>query len=608
MTSSPRIFISYRRDDVSESASRLCENLRAHFGAREVFIDRDLSDGERFRQELAQRVQGCAVLLVVIGPAWLELGRRHKDANSLDYAHMEIGIALNNSIRIIPLLVRDAKMPTQQDLRALPPGIEPLAERQARRLSLDNWADDIPKLIVVLDEILGREPRTIAPAPLVRRGLGLAAGVWAAIVRHSFLAACALVLVVAGIAYLLTRPPPLMIYSSLPKLEQQRPTPRNRGDEKPTIVVSKATADMEWAMRLALRESGYKAGNFDVEYEALDASEEGGGSAVANAERADDENIAVYIGDFNSGESQESIPILSRARIAQISPSSTRTGLTTRDDRGDVDEPIRYYPRQPGYPNGYKNFVRLIPRDTVQARALLGLMVRDGCKKAVLINDNSPYGEALANNIRALNRIPAAGRGYVRFAFSQSVGPYGHYEHLVAQARDSRRQPDCFVYAGSRNPNAVEVVEAFARALPTAQLYGTDGLAVASFYDPDAHGLDAGFARRMKIMVPPHGGKEWGEFTAKYGRDPDHEDANPDPYAVYAYVSMQLALDAIRLSDGKPERIPDLLRNSTGGPDSPLGRFSITPAGDTTNSTYGVARIQDGELTTATRAPPLRSK
>ena len=51
---------------------------------------------------------------------------------------------------------------------------------------------------------------------------------------------------------------------------------------------------------------------------------------TANAHAAADDNSTIgYVGEFNSGASAISIPVLNRAGIPQISPTSTAVGLTS---------------------------------------------------------------------------------------------------------------------------------------------------------------------------------------------------------------------------------------------------------------------------------------
>lgn len=588
------IFISYRREDSRAIAHRLADDLREHFGDGQVFIDRDLAIGARVDADLIKRVEAAGVVIVVVGPSWLKvddkLGRRRLE-DATDLLRGEIATAFdsrapdNRPTQIIPVLVNDAAAPTKEQL-AFAPELQPFAGLNAFALHDDwRWGGEVRALIA-----------QIHPPPSPEgKGRWLAAGAVAVLVVAAIVAA---VLLLGGSE-------PVVVYSSLPQREQQLPAARTGAPDDPTVVANKDVADMEKAIRLALDEAGGKAGDDEVVYKALDASDDAGASSIArvqaNAKRAaDDENTGAYIGDYTSGATQESIPILSRARVAQIGPSSTRVGLTTEDRRGEVDEPARYYPAQAGYPEGYLNFVRVIPRDTVQARALLALMAqKDRCGTVVMINDNSAYGEALANNILAYNRKR------VHFRFSQSVGPYGRYDHLVERTR--KLSPDCFVYAGARNPNTVQLVQAFADAVPSMGIYGTDGIAVASFYDPADRGLAPEYADRVQLMVPPRGTTGYDRFVAAFDRE--YGDANPSPYAAYAYEAMRLALVAIdRAGSRDRQDIVEAMFDSAGRTGSAIGDYAITARGDTTVATYGVSRIEGGELTPPQAAPRLRRR
>ena len=87
--------------------------------------------------------------------------------------------------------------------------------------------------------------------------------------------------------------------------------------------------------KLALEQSGGKAGDISVKYNPLDDATAQAANwtpeqVSSNARKAaQDKSTAVYLGEFNSGGSAVSIPILNEAGIAQISPSNTAVGLTT---------------------------------------------------------------------------------------------------------------------------------------------------------------------------------------------------------------------------------------------------------------------------------------
>ncbi len=132
----PCIFISYRRNDTFDITSRIYERLSAVFNQPYwlVFqpenVIRDVASGafqagEDFRTRIQKRVENCDVLLVVIGKNWLP-ARLHEPN---DMVRFEIETALKDTtIRVIPVLVKDAPMPAAHEL---PASIQALAFIQA---------------------------------------------------------------------------------------------------------------------------------------------------------------------------------------------------------------------------------------------------------------------------------------------------------------------------------------------------------------------------------------------------------------------------------------------------------------------------------------------
>ena len=89
------------------------------------------------------------------------------------------------------------------------------------------------------------------------------------------------------------------------------------------------TDPMVNGIKLALSEAGGKAGSFTVNYQSLDDSTAAAGKwdpgqTAANARKvAADPKAVYYIGEFNSGASEVSIPILNQAGIPMVSPANT---------------------------------------------------------------------------------------------------------------------------------------------------------------------------------------------------------------------------------------------------------------------------------------------
>jgi hypothetical protein len=150
-----KIFINYRREEASFPAHRLYEDLAVHFGEEQVFIDVDtIEPGLPFDEVIEREVGSCDVLLVMIGPNWLELtdetGRRRLDKPD-DYVRLEVEAALGRGVRVIPALLREAGPPSSD---RLPESLQRLARLQALPLSDDRrWREDVERLIRLLKKL-----------------------------------------------------------------------------------------------------------------------------------------------------------------------------------------------------------------------------------------------------------------------------------------------------------------------------------------------------------------------------------------------------------------------------------------------------------------------
>jgi branched-chain amino acid transport system substrate-binding protein len=343
--------------------------------------------------------------------------------------------------------------------------------------------------------------------------------------------------------------------------------------------------------KLALEQAGGKAGDIPVKYEPLDDATAQAANwtpeqTSANARKAaGDKSTALYLGEFNSGASAVSIPILNEAGIAQISPSNTAVGLTTDEPGATPGEPDKYYP------TGTRTFARIVPKDTIQGAALATLMKEDGCTKVQLLNDKEVYGAGLASNIQA----SAKAQGLTISSNEAIDKNAANYRSLAQKAETAG--DDCMVFAGITANNAAQIFKDFAAALPTAKLYGPDGVADTTFASTK-DGIPAEVAKRTKVTIatlspdqyPPEGQEFFKSYTEKYG------EASPDPYAIYGYEAMELALDAIKRS--KTGERADVIKAlfSTKDRKSVLGSYSIDANGDTSLSDYGVYSIADGQL------------
>src|SRR5262245_6566501 len=116
----PRIFISYRRDDSRDQTERIHDRLVQAFGKENVFLDVDgsIASGADFAAVLRDAVRQCDVLLVIMGPDWINI-REKSDPNLRrldnpdDFVRIEVESGLGKpDTLIIPVLVKDAPPPS----------------------------------------------------------------------------------------------------------------------------------------------------------------------------------------------------------------------------------------------------------------------------------------------------------------------------------------------------------------------------------------------------------------------------------------------------------------------------------------------------------------
>ena len=169
------IFLSYRRQDSQSATGRLADRLEAHFGADRVFHDLEsIPIGDDFAAAIRRAIRSASVLLVVVGPQWLDArsaqGTRRLD-DPADFVRLEIEAALAQGIAVVPVLVDEARMPGAQQL---PPSLAPFVNLQAIELSASRWQHDCDRLVELLQSRFAIEsnvaPQNVRPGSPGRIG------------------------------------------------------------------------------------------------------------------------------------------------------------------------------------------------------------------------------------------------------------------------------------------------------------------------------------------------------------------------------------------------------------------------------------------------------
>ena len=355
-------------------------------------------------------------------------------------------------------------------------------------------------------------------------------------------------------------------------------------------AVTAQTNPLVNGIKLALSQAGGKAGSFTVNYQSLDDSTATSaattcdvGQSQANARKAATDPKAVYyIGEFNSGCSKVTIPILNQAGLPQVSPANTYVGLTTNDPGSAPGEPQKYYP------TGKRTYLRIVPRDSIQSAALLTQMKADGCQKIAIANDKEVYGQGLA----ALAELQKSKIG-VTITSNTGIDPTAPNFRSYAQTVKSQGA-DCFFFAGIVSNGAVQLTKDVNSAIPTAKIYGGDGVCTSSYTNPAKKGVPTSIGPLIKCTVAtldlkayPGGTTFLSSYQKAYGTN------NPDPYAIYGYESMKLILDTVASLGSKGNDKAAVLKAlfATTSRNSVLGSYGFDQNGDTTLKSYGVYKV-----------------
>ena len=220
---------------------------------------------------------------------------------------------------------------------------------------------------------------------------------------------------------------------------------------------TKGTASVQGAairrgIELAITQRNHRAGRWQVEYLALEASATESGDWTPESERdnarlaAADPSAIAYIGPYTSGATSASLPITNRANLLQLGVSATWPGLTLEG----------WNEGEPGvhFPTGKRNYARLMAPDSAQGELAAGWAESVGARSILVLTDGSSYSEGLAASFA--DRARARGRKVVGPTRIEPLGS-ANFASILGGA-----QADAIFYA----PSSVGEAVAFGRKLP----------------------------------------------------------------------------------------------------------------------------------------------
>ena len=328
---------------------------------------------------------------------------------------------------------------------------------------------------------------------------------------------------------------------------------------------------------------GQTVGDFTIKYTDLDDSSAAAGGdwdgaqAQANATTAaNDPDAMVFIGHFNSGAAKLTIPILNAACLVMISPANTYPGLSKAvEGVTEPGEPDSYYPE------GYRNYTRVIATDDAQGGAGAAWAKELGATKAYVLDDTQVYGKGLARAWAIFAEqldIEVVSAGGTSEGFDAKATDYAA---LAQKIKDSGAD---FIYIGSiTGQNTGKLWKDLRAAMPEIPIMSGDGVFEAAWYEGAG---DAGNGTYLTFGgVGPN--EQTSDAGIKWVADykAAHDGQDPPVYGIYGAAAAQVALDALNRAETKNDRYSVLQAVfATADFASYLGTMSIDENGDNTLS------------------------
>jgi branched-chain amino acid transport system substrate-binding protein len=268
------------------------------------------------------------------------------------------------------------------------------------------------------------------------------------------------------------------------------------------------------AAKLAVKQ--YNAANPNCQVTLVEADTEGSGekaAPVATQWAADAAMIGVIGGHF-SGETAATIPTFEGAGLPMVSPSATRTDLTTLGPK--------------------KMFHRVVGNDASQGPAA-GRYIKNvlNSTKTYVVDDGSSYGAALADEVKKIATVVGSDKVQEKQV---------NFDATVQKIKTAGA--DVVFYGGYTN-EAAPFLKQLRQAGVTAKFVGGDGINDSAFPTGAGATESEGALITCPCIPPPPSGTFRTDFEAEYG-------SAPGVYAAEGYDAATVLLDAVK--DGKRTR------------------------------------------------------
>ncbi|MGE5659202.1 MAG: branched-chain amino acid ABC transporter substrate-binding protein [Actinomycetota bacterium] len=328
-------------------------------------------------------------------------------------------------------------------------------------------------------------------------------------------------------------------------------------------------------------------GKIKIQYEVYDDATAAAGQwdpaqVTSNANKAvADGSVVAVIGHYNSGAAKLSIPILNQANIVMVSPANTYPGLS-KPGKGEAKEPNVYYP------NGKRNFTRVVPADDIQGSVAAKWAKDLGVQKVYILDDQELYGKGIADIFEAT----AKKMGMEVLGHEGIDKKAADYKALMTKIK--ALNPDMIYFGGTTQSNAGQLIKDMRNvgmAPDQVKFMGPDGIREQALIDAggkDAEGVYATFGGLPPKELKGAGAQWYNSYKTKFN-------AEPEAYAAYAYESAKVVYNAInKVCKNDRAAIRDAVL-ATKDFNGILGNWSFDVNGDTSLTTMSGNVVKNGK-------------
>jgi branched-chain amino acid transport system substrate-binding protein len=366
--------------------------------------------------------------------------------------------------------------------------------------------------------------------------------------------------------------------------------------EPDAIIVSDVSQDFPPASTKAamvrvitgvLRQRGFRAGTYRIGYQSCGTDSDQKGACERNAESyAAAKDVLGVIGPYYSSCAAVQIPILSRRAagpLAMVSPTNTDPGLT-------LNTPYSTRGPRALYPDGVRNYVRVVAPESAQGAAAATLAKQMGAERVVAFVNREPHGYRWYG--------PSLGGAFVETARSLGLVTteleWRDQESYTAIAkRAAAARPQLVFFAGITQNNARRLLEDVRRQVGPDVVFAAGDLFLVfpKELGPVGEGLHASSPTLALESLTPAGRR----FLRSVRVSPELAFNSGFAGPAEAAPAAEVLLDAIARSDGtRASVVEELFETRLKG--GTLGSVSFDQRGDITPARMALFTILNGAV------------